>query len=128
MKIKKVIYGIEFETEHGYITMHSIQSERFVLVYDDSVNGCFSLYINFSLEDRDGTFSIRTNSIKQTFFDFFSMFPNVLKDKKFNELSKIFFENYKKETEITAYTAAFGEPLIFDDFDKNLPPIESITA
>jgi len=99
MKIKKVIYGIEFETEHGYITMHSIQSERFVLVYDDSVNGCFSLYINFSLEDRDGTFSIRTNSIKQTFLDFFTLCPN-LEIKEFDDLKRTFFDNYGKETAI----------------------------
>jgi len=126
MKIKKVIYGIEFETVPSTHRKGTISSENFNMLFLHFESGKSSLNVVFS--NPTTTFHVERDTVERTFFDFFSMIPNLLKDKEFNELSKIFFENYKKETEITAYTAAFGEPLIFDDFDKNLPPIESITA
>jgi len=118
----KIIYGIEFKklTDSEY----TLISEYFNILFFEFESGSYCIYIDFF--NPSTSFKVQRNTIEQTFFDFFSMMPNAIKDNQFDNISNTFFENYKKELDGNFHRRTFGKPLNFDDFDKNLPDIEHI--
>ena len=122
---KKIIYGIEFETVPSTHRKGTISSKNFKMLFLSFESGKSSLNVVFS--NPTTSFHVERNTVEQTFLDFFTICPK-LKSKEFDDLRRTFFENFGKETENTAYAGAFGKPSTLDDFNKNLPPIESITS
>lgn len=120
----KIIYGIEFEIEPSQHNKATLSSENFTMMFIAFDSGKSMLNVVFS--NPTTSFNVQRNTIEQTFFDFFSMMPNAIKDNQFDNISNTFFENYKKELDGNFHRRTFGKPLNFDDFDKNLPDIEHI--
>ncbi len=118
MTNKKIIYGIEFEAVASQHNKGTLTSNGFTIMFISFDSGKALLNVVFS--NPTTSFHVERNTISDTFFEFFSLCPNLIKTKEFHDISSTFFENYKKELDDKI------NRITFDDFDKTLPPLPDI--